>query len=77
MDFDYEGRVKKVIKTAGKTLVLFSGGSKIGDEDLLERAKICMKSGATGLIWGRNLWQREWDDAMRVIDEIKKIMKSA
>jgi class I fructose-bisphosphate aldolase len=76
MDLDYEGRVKKVIKTAGKTLVLFSGGSKIGDEDLFKRAKICMKAGATGLIWGRNLWQREWDDAMRVIDELKKIMKS-
>jgi class I fructose-bisphosphate aldolase len=77
MDLSFEERVKKVVKTAGKTLVLFSGGSKIGDEDLMEKAKICMKSGATGLIWGRNLWQREWDDAMRIIDELKKIMKSA
>ena len=76
LEFDYAERVRKVIKSSGKTLVLFSGGSKMGDEDLLEKARICMQEGATGLIWGRNLWQREWDDAMKIIAELQKMMKS-
>jgi class I fructose-bisphosphate aldolase len=76
LELDYAERVRKVVKSSGKTLVLFSGGSKMGDEDLLEKARICMQEGATGLIWGRNLWQREWDDAMKIIAELQKMMKS-
>jgi class I fructose-bisphosphate aldolase len=50
--------VEGVTASAGKTMVLFSGGSKIYDEDLLWKARICMEAGATGLILGRNMWQR-------------------
>lgn len=70
----YREAVEKVIRSAGRTLVLFSGGSRIGDEDLLEKARHCMAAGATGLIFGRNMWQRPMADALRVTAEIKRIM---
>ena len=73
-EMDYAKAVRKVIVSAGKTLVLFSGGSKISDEDLLEKARICMEQGATGLIFGRNMWQRPMEEALELTAKIKKIM---
>ena len=60
----YRLAVEKVVASAGKTMVLFSGGSKISDEDLLLKARICMEAGATGLISGRNMWQRSFDEGL-------------
>jgi len=70
----YQEAVERVVRSAGRTLVLFSGGSKLGDEDLLEKARHCMEAGATGLIFGRNMWQRAMADALRLTAEIKRIM---
>lgn len=70
----YEESVRKVIKSAGKTLVLFSGGGKISDEELLRKASVCLEEGAAGLIFGRNLWQREWEDALKMSRALKDLM---
>jgi len=70
----YEESVRKVIKSAGKTLVLFSGGGKISDEELLHKASACLEEGAAGLIFGRNLWQREWDEALKMSRALKDLM---
>ena len=67
--------VEKIVKSAGRTMVLISGGSKISDEDLIEKAKVCMEAGCTGLIFGRNMWQRKMDDALRLTSQIKEMMK--
>jgi class I fructose-bisphosphate aldolase len=72
----YEEGVKKVVKTAGKCLVLFSGGGMMSDDEVVRRAKVSMEQGATGLIFGRNLWQREWDDALAMTKRLKDMMKS-
>ncbi|MFW9800498.1 MAG: fructose-bisphosphate aldolase, partial [Candidatus Thorarchaeota archaeon] len=74
LELSYEERIKKVIKSAGKTLVLFSGGSMLGDDDLIYRAKTCLEQGAAGLLFGRNLWQREWKEALRITEKLKKLM---
>ena len=74
LELSYEERVKKVVKSAGKTLVLFSGGSMMDDDDLLYRAKACLEGGANGLIFGRNLWQRQWEDALEITEKLKKLM---
>ncbi len=66
--------MEKVVKSAGRTMVLVSGGSKISDEDLLDKVKISMEAGVTGLIFGRNMWQRELDDALKLTKKIKRIM---
>lgn len=76
LKLDYAQAVRKVVESAGKTMVLFSGGSKIGDEDLLEKARICMEAGATGLIFGRNMWQRPYQEGLVLTAKIKEIMRS-
>ncbi|MFX1603862.1 MAG: class I fructose-bisphosphate aldolase [Promethearchaeota archaeon] len=74
LELDYEERVKKVIESAGKTLVLFSGGSMLDDDDLIYRARTCLEQGAAGLLFGRNLWQRKWEDALEITKRLTKMM---
>jgi class I fructose-bisphosphate aldolase len=76
LKLDYAQAVRKVVESAGKTMVLFSGGSKMGDEDLLEKARICMEAGATGLIFGRNMWQRPYHEGLALTAKIKEIMRA-
>lgn len=71
-----EDAIRKVVKSAGRTLVLISGGSKISDEDLLHKARIAMDAGVTGLIFGRNVWQRRFDDAMAITARIHEMLKA-
>ncbi len=70
----YALAVEKVIGSAGKTMVLFSGGSRISDEDLLEKARICMEAGATGLIFGRNMWQRPFEERLAITRKVKALL---
>ena len=70
----YRKAVEKVIESAGKTMVLFSGGSKVSDEDLLRKARICMESGATGLIFGRNMWQRPFQEGAEITQRVKEVL---
>jgi class I fructose-bisphosphate aldolase len=75
LDWDYEEGVRRVVATAGNSMVLFSGGSKIGDEDLFQKARTVMEQGATGLIFGRNMWQRPYDDALEMTARIKEMLR--
>lgn len=68
---DEQAAVRRVVESAGKTLVLFSGGSKLNDEDLIAKAHVCMAGGATGLIFGRNMWQRPIAEALALTERIK------
>ena len=72
----YRLAVERIVASAGKTMVLFSGGSRIGDEDLLLKARICMEAGATGLIFGRNMWQRPLQEGLKITEKIKDILLS-
>ncbi|MHA2025689.1 MAG: class I fructose-bisphosphate aldolase [Candidatus Thorarchaeota archaeon] len=74
LNLSTEEMVAKVVKSAGNTLVLFSGGGMATDDEVIERARICIEQGATGLIFGRNLWQRDWDDALKMTKTLKDIM---
>jgi fructose-bisphosphate aldolase, class I len=67
--------LRKVVKSAGRSLVLVSGGSKMGDEDTVHKAQIAMEAGCVGLIFGRNMWQRDWDDALLVAGRMHELMK--
>ncbi len=74
MALEYQEGAARVVRTAGRAFVVFSGGSRISDQDLLTKARLVMEAGATGLIFGRNLWQRPMTDALRLTEQIKKIM---
>jgi class I fructose-bisphosphate aldolase len=67
--------LRKVVKSAGRTLVLVSGGSKMGDEDTIHKARLAMETGCVGLIFGRNMWQRKWDDALAMSGRMHEMMK--
>jgi class I fructose-bisphosphate aldolase len=71
-----EEAIAKIVRSAGRTLVLISGGSKMGDEDLLHKARLAMDAGVTGLIFGRNLWQRKWDDSLAITTRIHEMLKN-
>ena len=67
--------IRRVVESAGRSMVLFSGGSKISDDDLVDKAQRTIASGATGLIFGRNMWQRPWDDSLAISGRVHDIMR--
>jgi len=54
--------------------VLVSGGSKMGDDATVHKAHIAMAAGCVGLIFGRNMWQRHWDDALTIASRIHDVL---
>lgn len=71
---DLEG-LRKVVQSAGRSLVLVSGGSKMGDEATVHKAHVAMAAGCVGLIFGRNMWQRKWDAALSMAASIHDVLK--
>jgi len=67
---DDAAAMARVVASAGRTLVLFSGGSRLDDADLMRKANMTMEAGATGLIFGRNMWQRPWPEALAMSQRI-------
>ncbi len=76
IEVSQEEAVRQVVESAGRSLVVLSGGSRIDDDKLLEQTRYIMESGGSGVIYGRNVWQREWSAALEVIEQIKEIMLS-
>ena len=56
----------RLVRSAGRSMVLFSGGSKVSDDDLMNQVETSMNAGATGIIFGRNMWQRPFDEALAI-----------
>src|SRR5580658_4312500 len=66
---------RKVVESAGRSLVLVSGGEKVDDTELLDKVRSSMDAGATGIIFGRNLWQRPKAEALRLTRELHAIFR--
>ena len=73
-EFSSQQAIDAVVRSANRTLVLVSGGEKAGDEAMLEKARQSMEAGATGLIFGRNVWQREHDESLRFVSQLQEIL---
>jgi class I fructose-bisphosphate aldolase len=73
-DFSSQQAIDDVVRAANRTLLLVSGGEKAGDEAMLEKARESMAAGATGLIFGRNVWQREHDESLRLVANLREIL---
>jgi class I fructose-bisphosphate aldolase len=67
-------RLQRVVRSAGRCLVLFSGGSKMDPTAALAKVDLCMRSGATGIIFGRNLWQRPYDQALELTNRVHDVL---
>jgi class I fructose-bisphosphate aldolase len=74
LDISAEDAFKQVVQSAGRTMVIVSGGSKMSDEQLLEKVEQSLTAGAVGLIFGRNMWQRPLDAALKLTERIREIM---
>ncbi|MCX8021605.1 MAG: hypothetical protein N2745_02405 [Syntrophorhabdaceae bacterium] len=70
-----EDAIKRIIASTGGVPVIFAGGGMASDEDVIEKAEICIKSGASGLIFGRNIWQRPQEEAIEITNRIRDIIK--
>jgi len=72
MDVTPEEAVRQIVESAGRSLVVLSGGSKTDDETVLNHTKTIMEAGGSGVIFGRNVWQREKSEALEIIGQIKE-----
>jgi class I fructose-bisphosphate aldolase len=70
-------RIKHVMQSSfnGRRLVVFSGGAAKDEAGLLDEIRQLRDGGASGSIIGRNSFQRERDDALRLLDNIINIYK--
>ncbi len=74
LDYSDQDAVNAVVRSANRSPVLLSGGEKAGDEDVFEKARMSLEAGACGLIFGRNIWQREHDESLRFVDRLKELL---
>jgi class I fructose-bisphosphate aldolase len=73
LKFSKKEMLEQVVASAGRTLTLMSGGSKRSDQELLDDVRVALEAGVTGLIFGRNMWQRRFGEALDVAGKITKM----
>ena len=73
-EFSAQQAVDAVVASANRTLVLISGGERAGDEAMVDKARLSMEAGATGLIFGRNVWQRDHDESLRFVVRLREVL---
>ena len=72
--FSDEEAIGAVVRSANRSLLLVSGGEKAGDEAMLTKARLTMEAGGTGLIFGRNVWQRTHLEAMHFVAALRSVL---
>jgi class I fructose-bisphosphate aldolase len=76
MEVDEATAIQHCVESAGRALVVLSGGSKVDDDVVLSHCREIMQAGGSGVIFGRNVWQREWNEALEIIAQIKETLLS-
>jgi class I fructose-bisphosphate aldolase len=71
-----EEAMAMVVRSAGRSFVLLSGGSKADDADLFAKAEAGLNAGVTGFIFGRNVWQRDSAAAREVVGKLNALLRS-
>lgn len=74
MAFTPEDAIRQVVRAAGRSLLILSGGSRVNDEDVLEKVRLAMDAGARGMIFGRNMWQRTWDNSLSLAAQLHELL---
>ncbi len=73
---DGEARLRRVVRSAGRVMVLFSGGVKNDDDAaVLRKVKLYMECGATGVMFGRNMWLRPMDEALALTRKVRALLR--
>jgi class I fructose-bisphosphate aldolase len=71
-----EEAMAMVVKSAGRSLTLLSGGSKADDADIFAKAEAGLEAGVTGFIFGRNVWQRQPESARALVSRLTDLLRS-
>ncbi len=72
---DAASRSARVVRSAGRTMVLFSGGEKNDDDEaVLRKVEFYLQAGATGVMFGRNMWLRPFEQALALTRAVHEIM---
>ena len=74
--FPGEERTKRLVDELKVPLVIAGGPLAGGPEDTIEAVAQTIRSGARGVIVGRNIWQRERSQGEKTLSEIAKITRS-
>jgi class I fructose-bisphosphate aldolase len=72
LDWSPDRCLEHVVKSAGRTLLIVSGGEKIDDDALLRKIDNSLAAGAVGIIFGRNIWQRTRENALGMAAKIRE-----
>ena len=75
--FTPQQAIAEVVKSANRSMLLISGGEKALEDVMLVRAREARAAGATGFIFGRNIWQREHDDSLKFVAKLREILADA
>ena len=70
-------RVQHIVQSCfgGRRIVVFSGGGKKGEDSLFDDARAIRDGGGNGSIIGRNSFQRPYDDALKLLQNLVDIYK--
>jgi class I fructose-bisphosphate aldolase len=72
---DAAAMTRRVVRSAGRVMVLFSGGEKQdSDAAVLYKVKLYMECGATGVMFGRNMWLRRQEQALALTRRVQRIL---
>ncbi|MEF8812552.1 MAG: class I fructose-bisphosphate aldolase [Halovenus sp.] len=64
--------MEEVVRMAGRTKVIMSGGSKRSDREFLASVEAVIDAGGAGLAVGRNIFQREHPE--RILDALEHVI---
>lgn len=64
---------RHAISYCPRTPVLISGGEKENDDAIIEKARQGFEAGAKGLIFGRNMFQRPFDQAIALCERLHEL----
>jgi fructose-bisphosphate aldolase, class I len=67
--------MNQIVRSATGSLVLCSGGAMDSAEAVLEKARVTMEAGGTGIIFGRNMWQRDHADGLRFAARLRELLE--
>lgn len=69
-------RTRRVVRSAGRVLVLFSGGEKDdNDAAVLRKLRFYMDCGAAGVMFGRNMWLRPFEEGLALTRAAHRILR--
>ena len=73
--FDDLEALCRVVAAAGRTPLLVAGGAREDEEDVIGKARIAIRAGATGVIFGRNMWQRPYSEALALAGRVREALQ--